>query len=88
MQRIVLVIALALAGGALAAEPPHWAYPITVDKPIAPGSDETGPLQIPGAVRSYTFAQIDDLMNPPDWFPDSHAPAPNVVSASKHSSPA
>ncbi len=80
MQKFFAVIAFALFTlGVFAAEPPHWAYPIVVDKPVAPGADATGAVQIPGSARSYTYAQIDDLMNPPDWFPDSHAPAPNVV---------
>lgn len=83
MQKIVAGVALAFAlltaFAALAAEPQHWAYPVTVEKPIAPGADDPGAVQIPGASRSYTYAQIDDLNNPPDWFPDSHAPAPKVV---------
>lgn len=80
MQKFFALIAFALfTPGVFAAEPPHWAYPIVVDKPVAPGADATGAVQIPGSARSYTYAQIDDLMNPPDWFPDSHAPAPNVV---------
>ena len=29
--------------------------------------------------RTYTQAQIDDLFNPPDWFPDEHSPLPAVV---------
>jgi cytochrome c553 len=62
-----------------AAEPPHWAYPLVIENPIAPGSDEKGPVQIPGSSRTYTLAQIDDLYNPPDWFPDDHAPMPSVV---------
>ena len=82
MQKIVFVFAWAASiAGVYAAEPQHWAYPIVVERPIAPGSDDTGPLQIPGSSRSYTGVQIDDLSNPPDWFPDSHAPAPNVVRA-------
>ncbi len=80
MKKIIALLAPALFSlGVAAAEPPHWAYPIVVEKPVAPGADETGAVQIPGATRSYTYAQIDDLMNPPDWFPDSHAPAPSVV---------
>jgi cytochrome c553 len=34
---------------------------------------------VPGSAKSYTPAQIDDLVNPPDWFPDEHAPAPPIV---------
>jgi cytochrome c553 len=80
MHKFIGVIASAiLAVGAFAAEPQHWAYPLVIEKPVAPGSNESGPIQIPGSPRTYSIAQIDDLNNPPDWFPDSHAPMPNVV---------
>ena len=36
-------------------------------------------MNLPGSTKSYTRAQIDDLSNPPDWFPDEHPPAPAVV---------
>jgi cytochrome c553 len=75
----VALFCVFFAFAASAGEPPHWAYPISVEKPIAPGADAPGTVQVPGSARSYTYEQIDDLMNPPDWFPDSHAPAPNVV---------
>lgn len=42
--------------------------------------ERTGPLHIPGSSRSYTQAQIDNLMQAPDWFPDEHPPMPPVVS--------
>ena len=55
-----------------------WAFPIR-DK-VQPVLDErSGPQHVPGSVKSYTQAQIDDLQNPPDWFPDEHAPMPKVV---------
>jgi cytochrome c553 len=55
-----------------------WAFPIR-DK-VQPVIDErTGPQHIPGSTKSYTQDQIDDLANPPDWFPDEHAPMPKVV---------
>ena len=55
-----------------------WAFPIR-DK-VQPILDErNGPQHVPGSVKSYTQAQIDDLQNPPDWFPDEHAPMPKVV---------
>jgi cytochrome c553 len=34
---------------------------------------------VPGSTKSYTPAQIDDLSNPPDWFPDEHRAAPPIV---------
>src|SRR5947207_2543353 len=64
---------------AIAGEPPDWAYPLIVDKNVAPGGDETGPIRIPGSSRTYTLTQIDDVSNPPDWFPDEHAPMPSIV---------
>jgi cytochrome c553 len=36
-------------------------------------------MHVPGSTKSYTQDQIDDLANPPDWFPDEHAPMPQVV---------
>lgn len=82
MNKSLAILALTfVATIASAAEPQHWAYPVSVEKPIAPGADAPGTVQIPGSARSYTYAQIDDLMNPPDWFPDSHAPAPKVVTS-------
>jgi cytochrome c553 len=55
-----------------------WAFPIR-DK-VQPAIDErSGPQHVPGSSKSYTQDQIDDLANPPDWFPDEHAPMPKVV---------
>ena len=74
----VLMLAL-LAVPVLGAEPAHWAYPLVVEKNVAPGDDEPGARQAPGSAKTYTQQQIDDLNNPPDWFPDEHAPVPPVV---------
>ena len=80
MKRLASFVVLgALCIPAIAGEPPDWAYPLIVDKSVAPGSDESGPIRIPGSSRTYTLAQIDDLSNPPDWFPDEHAPMPPIV---------
>src|SRR5258708_7252982 len=55
-----------------------WAFPIR-DK-VQPVIDErNGPQHVPGSTKSYTQDQIDDLANPPDWFPGEHAPMPQVV---------
>ena len=37
------------------------------------------PISIPGSTRKYAPKEIDDLNNPPDWFPDQHPPSPAVV---------
>jgi cytochrome c553 len=55
-----------------------WAFPIR-DK-VQPVIDErTGPMHVPGSSKTYTQDQIDDIQNPPDWFPEEHAPMPRVV---------
>jgi len=80
---LVLALIPALRIGAQSAQPWHlpdipWAFPIR-DK-VQPMIDErSGPQHVPGSTKSYTQEQIDDLANPPDWFPDEHAPMPKVV---------
>ena len=32
-----------------------------------------------GSDKTYTDAQIEDLINPPDWFPNDHKPAPQII---------
>ena len=51
---------------------PSWAF--QVQGGSLPAETAT-PKSVPGSTREYTPAQIDDLRNPPDWFPDQHPPA-------------
>ena len=84
---LVFVLTLALAPvvrmGAQSAAEWHlpdipWAFPIR-DK-VPPVLDERkGPQHVPGSTKSYTQDQVDDFRNPPDWFPDEHAPMPKIV---------
>jgi cytochrome c553 len=53
-----------------------WAFPVK-NGDLPP--EEPGPKTIPGVTKSYTQAQIDDLANAPDWFPQEHPPAPQIV---------
>jgi cytochrome c553 len=63
---------------AYATERPDWAFPVT-DK-VQPSSTAEGePKPPPGSTKSYTRKQIEDLSNPPDWYPDVHPPMPQVV---------
>ena len=55
---------------------PQWAFHAING---AVPAEEPGPKSVPGSTKSYTPAQIDDLLNPPDWFPDEHPPAPPIV---------
>jgi len=61
---------------------PAWAF-LTPDKQQPPAVEESGPIHVPGSAKEYTAAQIDDLSNPPDWFPDEHAAAPSIVQHGK-----
>ena len=61
-----------------AAERPGWAFPVT-DKVQPPSTDDGQPKTAPGSDKTYTRKQINDLFNPPDWYPDMHPPMPQVV---------
>jgi cytochrome c553 len=58
------------------AREPAWAFPIQAGS-LPPESPE--PKTIAGSTKKYTPKEIDDLLNPPDWLPESHPPAPSIV---------
>jgi cytochrome c553 len=72
---LVPIAAPILAG---AAERPDWAFPVT-DKVQPPLPPDEQPHTASGSDKSYTRKQIDDLFNPPDWYPDLHPPMPQIV---------
>jgi cytochrome c553 len=53
-----------------------WAFPVK-NGDLPP--EEAGPKSVPGSTKTYTQAQIEDLSNPQDWFPEEHPPAPQIV---------
>jgi cytochrome c553 len=57
---------------------PAWAYPVA-DKEQPPGPDENEIRQAPGSSRTYTRKQIDNLFNPPIWYPEQAVGMPRVV---------
>ncbi len=61
---------------------PAWAF-LAPDKQQPPASEESGPIKVPGSSKEYTAAQIDDLSNPPVWFPDEAGAAPSIVQRGK-----
>lgn len=77
----------------VAAQPPQkgtrpgWAFPVP-DKDQPPREESVGEKHIPGSAKAYTDAQIDDLANPPDWFPDEHGTLPAIVQHGIGSAPA
>ena len=54
----------------------EWAYQ-ALEETLISFDDE--PRTLPGSPNSYTQTEIDDPFNPPDWFPEDHAPMPEVV---------
>ena len=84
MRRIVALAVGVLAVVSLQAQQPspppprepQWAFP-AINGQLPP--EEPGPKSLAGSSKAYTPQQIDDLSNPPDWFPDEHAAAPPIV---------
>jgi cytochrome c553 len=72
---LLIVLMPVVAHGA---DRPDWAFPVA-DKIQPPSQDEDQPKTLTGSIKSYIQKQIDDLKNPPDWFPDMHPPMPPVV---------
>jgi cytochrome c553 len=58
---------------------PAWAFPVADANPPAGVAPASGPIQVAGSTKSYTQKEIDDLANPPDWFPDEHGTVPPIV---------
>jgi len=57
---------------------PAWAFNIP-DKVQPPSPPSTGPVRVPGSTKAYEAAKIAGNAHPPDWFPEEHGPAPNIV---------
>ena len=84
---LIFVFAFLIAGGMLAspqqnATPPGWAYPVNPPAPAggaAPAAPDTSSKTVPGSTVSMTLAQTRDLFNVPDWHPDNHPSAPEIV---------
>jgi len=77
--RLCTYFVLCTLNFALAAQAParpDWAFPAI--NGAAP-AEEPFPKSLAGSTKAYTPSQIDDLSNPPDWFPEAHAPAPALV---------
>ena len=55
---------------------PSWAFQV-IEKQLP--AEDPSPKTVPGSTKQYTPAQIDDLRNPPDWFPDGKPPVPMRV---------
>src|SRR5450755_1752332 len=61
-------------------EIPKWAFPILPSEfPSSIRQSDTTRHTLEHSMRSFTGRQISDALNPPDWNPESHPPAPDAV---------
>jgi cytochrome c553 len=61
--------------------PPYWAFavnPPPTDASAAPG--ETALFHVPGSKIAFTYSQVHDFFQVPDWHPASHPKMPEIVS--------
>jgi cytochrome c553 len=75
-----LVAAIAMAGGAYADDLPAWAFTDNPPgpKPAAP-ADDGAVKHVSDSTVGLTQTQVRDAFNVPDWHPDNHPAAPDVV---------
>ncbi len=59
---------------------PAWAFPI-IEMQLPP--EPATAKRLEGSSKSYTPKEIDDLSNPPDWFPNEHPAPPAVIQKGK-----
>ncbi|MGH8280921.1 MAG: c-type cytochrome [Gammaproteobacteria bacterium] len=58
---------------------PHSLDPSALKQVHAPKPDLNEPLHVPGSARTHTPAQLENLFDAADWFPQDHPPMPHIV---------
>jgi cytochrome c553 len=81
MQKLALVLMIAVAARAADVHP-SWAF-LVPDKEQPKVSESEEARHMPGSTKAYTPAQIDDLSNPPDWYPDEHGQLAPIIQHGK-----
>jgi cytochrome c553 len=70
-------------GSSHAAERPDWAFfvPSAESHQLrpTPRTDAGHIWHAPGSSRTYSTAQLHDVLNPPDWYPGEHPAMPEIV---------
>jgi cytochrome c553 len=73
---------ITLLAAASAAERPNWAFfvPTTASPQVAeaPAANSTS-WTAPDSHRSYTIAELQNPLSPPDWYPGEHPAMPDIV---------
>ena len=77
---LAMLVLLAMAGTARADDLPAWAFANNPPgpKPAAPADDGTV-KHVGGSAAGLTLTQVRDAFNVPDWHPDNHPAAPDIV---------
>ncbi len=70
--------ALLMATQAAAEGGPTWAYPVA-DKEQPPAPDGNTKVRVPNSALTYALKEIDNLFEPPIWFPEHNVGMPRVV---------
>ena len=74
---------LLLPAGAFAADaPPDWAF-LPATPGYQPPPDNGQPRHVAGSTKAYSLKQVDDIFNPPDWYPNEHPLMPELVAHGK-----
>jgi cytochrome c553 len=69
----------AMTAPAAAADPlPVWAYPVNPPGSKPPEDDGTR-HRVPASDRSFTWTDLRNLFQVPDWHPEGHPPMPPIV---------
>jgi cytochrome c553 len=80
-----MLVALVIASGAYAEDLPAWAYAENPPQPGPPGPKAAAPADdgtvkhVSGSTVGMTQTKIRDAFNVPDWHPDNHPAAPDIV---------
>jgi cytochrome c553 len=80
MRKLLWLLAFTCVSGFAVAQNagPDWAYPVAPAG--APKRDANVTIKVPGSDKTYNEVTANDAFAPPDWFPNEHAPLPEVVS--------
>ncbi len=65
--------------GAVAGQPPEWAYPLNRGGPPKPPTDDGVARHVQGSTVSLSLGAIFDRFGAVDWRPDRHPPMPEIV---------
>jgi cytochrome c553 len=79
---LALLGALSLSTGpCAAAQRPDWAFFVpTAAQAAPPPPQDPGKRQhVAGSSITYSLAQVQDALNPPDWYPEEHPAMPVIV---------